>query len=480
MNAAAFILIGCMVLFAAGIYAANSTGAKPNGNMLLGVTLPYDALKDEAAAGIVSKYKKAFSAVVLIFLLLTAPVFFTAKYISITMLYMLAWFAAFMYFNQKTVGRYSKELYSLKRANGWWTGARSVISVDTEVSRIKNLFPVSKKWFVVPLIITAVPAVFIWLDGRPGFAPWILPLCGAVTLLSCMFVYHLYSKDRTVVYSDDTEVNIALNRAYKREWTKCWVIVAYLSSVIFTAAAFLSMTESHTAGTAAVIVDISSSLLILVPIRNAYGKVRETRNRLLRLINEEVYTDDDEYWINGAMFYNNPNDGRVMVEKRMGYGMTVNMASAKAKISVYAVLAGAAAFIAGLAIYLTPLDFGSVTLTVRGRTVTVSAPMQHYTFSANDIKSVALSENFPAARKAYGADSARFLSGRFNVTGYGAGNVYIYRKNPLYIAVELTDTSSLLGPNTLLNTLFSNTLSLRSSLSVSDRFHTHTKPWAKL
>jgi hypothetical protein len=29
------------------------------------------------------------------------------------------------------------------------------------------------------------------------------------------------------------------------------------------------------------------------------------------------------------------------------------------------------------------------------------------------------------------------------------------------------DTSSLLGPNTLLNTLFSNTLSLRSSLNVS-------------
>ena len=35
-------------------------------------------------------------------------------------------------------------------------------------------------------------------------------------------------------------------------------------------------------------------------------------------------------------------------------------------------------------------------------------------------------------------------------------------------------TSSLLGPNTLLNTLFSNTLSLRSSLNVSDQFHTHT------
>jgi hypothetical protein len=35
-------------------------------------------------------------------------------------------------------------------------------------------------------------------------------------------------------------------------------------------------------------------------------------------------------------------------------------------------------------------------------------------------------------------------------------------------------TSPLLGPNTLLNALFSNTLSLRSVLNVSDQFHTHT------
>jgi hypothetical protein len=38
-------------------------------------------------------------------------------------------------------------------------------------------------------------------------------------------------------------------------------------------------------------------------------------------------------------------------------------------------------------------------------------------------------------------------------------------------------TWSLLGPNTLLNTPFSNTLSLRSSAS---KFHTHTKQQAKL
>ena len=40
--------------------------------------------------------------------------------------------------------------------------------------------------------------------------------------------------------------------------------------------------------------------------------------------------------------------------------------------------------------------------------------------------------------------------------------------------------SSLLGPNILLNTLFSNTLSLCSSLSMTDNFRTHTKKQEKL
>ena len=41
---------------------------------------------------------------------------------------------------------------------------------------------------------------------------------------------------------------------------------------------------------------------------------------------------------------------------------------------------------------------------------------------------------------------------------------------PRYAAFSIPlSTSSLLGPNTLLNTLFSNTLSLRSSLNVSDQ-----------
>jgi hypothetical protein len=41
-------------------------------------------------------------------------------------------------------------------------------------------------------------------------------------------------------------------------------------------------------------------------------------------------------------------------------------------------------------------------------------------------------------------------------------------------------TSPFLSPNIVLSTLFSNTLSLCSSLNVKDKFHSHTEPQAKL
>ena len=41
--------------------------------------------------------------------------------------------------------------------------------------------------------------------------------------------------------------------------------------------------------------------------------------------------DDDDFWILG-MFYYNPNDTRLNVEKRFGYGGTVNIAHPAGKV----------------------------------------------------------------------------------------------------------------------------------------------------
>ena len=186
------------------------------------------------------------------------------------------------------------------------------------------------------------------------------------------------------------------------------------------------------------LVYIVFSCIIIIPMILAQINVRKARNRFMRLVNEEVYIDEDEYWVFGAMFYNNPNDSRSMVEKRIGYGMTANLASWLGKVT-YAVIVAAIGFWIGLTVYLLPLDFGSVTLSVDGQVAAINAPMMDYSFSTEDIVSVSLMEDIPIASKVHGGDSPRFFVGRFFVYGYGESHVYIHRNAPPYIAVELPD-----------------------------------------
>jgi uncharacterized membrane protein len=121
-----------------------------------------------------------------------------------------------------------------------------------------------------------------------------------------------------MTYSDDTEMNLALNRVYKREWSKCFFAMATAESVLLAIVYFvlLGIGRNLMAITAYA---LSSSVCLLIPILSAYDKIRDERVRLLRIAGGAVYADDDQYWHRGS--YRNPNDNRLWVEKRNRRGI---------------------------------------------------------------------------------------------------------------------------------------------------------------
>jgi len=286
-------LLATALFLAFTLFIGNTIIIKANGNILLGVTLPYDALKDGAVTAIVKKFRKTSSLLLLKCYLLTLPLVFISGFVSISMMYIFIWFTAVIIANQKTIRKYWNELYALKRENQWWVGTRNIVSVDTEVSRLKDTFPVSRAWFVIPLIISLFPiADILYTEGSEIPS---LSLFGTLTVIFLFFIYMIYVRARTVAYSDNTEVNAILNRVYKREWTRCLVIVATVSSIFFTVSTYLQMDASSTYFTEMLIVIvIFTNIFIALPMVYAYNKVRNARNKFLRLLNEEVYTDDDE------------------------------------------------------------------------------------------------------------------------------------------------------------------------------------------
>ena len=124
------------------------------------------------------------------------------------------------------------ELYSLKQERGWWVGTKHIICIDTEVSRLKNTFMVSKKWFIIPLVISSIPVVAALL-GSQDLESLLLSLVGICIFVTHYSIYIIYGKSRTKAYSDNTEVNIVLNHVYKREWSTCLLILAIFSSILY-------------------------------------------------------------------------------------------------------------------------------------------------------------------------------------------------------------------------------------------------------
>ncbi len=114
------IFIFCSIVIGVSLYFNNGTALKPNKNMLLGVTLPYNMLDNIDVINIINKYKKSYVKLILTALIFSISMIFMERYPSITLIYMFLWVGLLFYFNNKLYVKYFKELYSLKEKNNWF------------------------------------------------------------------------------------------------------------------------------------------------------------------------------------------------------------------------------------------------------------------------------------------------------------------------------------------------------------------------
>jgi len=157
------------------------------------------------------------------------------------------------------------------------------------------------------------------------------------------------------------------------------------------------------------------------------------------------FSDEDQYWATGN--YNNPNDKRVWVEKRIGFGATVNMASKFGKLTnvfLFILVIGTIV----LAKFVMPLDFGAVEFKIIDNTAYINAPMNSDSFSLNDIQEVKQIANLPKVSKRNGGDSDIFFVGSFTVQGYGNCSVYVHRNNSPYLVISLSDRTVIFNGDT--------------------------------
>lgn len=432
---AAVINFFVILIFVVALFITNQTATKPNKNIILGITLPYHTLKNQDVMNIVKGYKKAYSVLILIFIILSLPMLIFKNYPSVTMIYTFTWILLLLYLNNKTYIKHFKALYSLKRKNDWFLENKQVITVDTEVSRIKNKMPVSWLWFIPSFIICIIPFIItITVENNPNASEIFLSLLSVPAIALFYWLYRLYSSGKAVVFSEKTEVNLACNFIHKRLWSLCWVVIAALTSVLHLLQYLNLQGKDNYSLPITLFLYI---LIFLVCVFYTYNKIRSTQNRLLEASLDVIYTDDDEFWARG--YYYNPNDRRTMVEKRIGYGFTCNMATLKGKCLTFGILVPVIVLILFLSIVFVKMDTGNFNLFINEGTVKIEAPMYAFSFDINEIQEIKKVDVLPKGARTNGAATEVYNLGNFNLNGYGNSRMYVYKENPPFIIVKLKD-----------------------------------------
>ena len=396
---------------------------KPNGNIILGLSIPTTHLLDERIVKICKELKKECNYVLLICLfanILMLPIY---EYVSFMLAFVLIYFLAVMGIYNVVFNKYVKQLKKLKVENEWYTENKNILSIDTELSRMKDTFPISRILFL-PSFMIIVWCMFYFDNLFLNF------YCLTI-FITTIVLYEFTIKLRSITYSQNSGINTALNKAYKYHWSKCWIILSY--SYIGAIPMFVTINYDYYVIYTVISISIVS-LITVLPMIIADSKIKKLRSKLLQIENEVIYVDEDEYWENGT--YNNKNDSRIFIEKRVGVGTTINTATKWGKIingSVYIVLVLSIVFI----LSMLPYDFGKVNLVINDDNITISAPYESVTIEFDDIVSIDILDTMPSAKKITGTGTSRMRIGKYSVQDYGRCEIYIMTQVDPCIVIEL-------------------------------------------
>ena len=336
---------------------------------------------------------------------------------------------------------YQDKLIALKTNNQWIYAAKSTVLVDMDASREKGKSAVSVLWSWLFVVLSFIPTIYLVLNpDAQKYYPIIFSLIGPVMQLLMVLMYRQALNHRTLVLSDNSQINKALARKQEHINTLAATLTG-LVMLLFWIILSTSITyiTDPMIGMCVVAVMIISVLVI------AYWQQKKTRQaeeHFYKNSRSELFDDEDEnvdiyeqgnLWKWG-LFYNNPNDSRLFVPKRIaGMGWTINMAKPIGKIFMLVV---GLVLVGALGITVASSVTG-YEIQENNSKITVSSVMYHSTFTTDKIISVEMITKIPDSTRTNGYGGVTKSSGHFSVNGYGPCMFYIYNDVNEYIVIHL-------------------------------------------
>lgn len=345
------ILSIMILIFIMGIMMPNLTRK----NIIFGVLIPQDKIESEEINGFKRNYLNKYVLCCGLYLLLYAfvIVIYPKQFLIVGGVFVYIFISSAIYFLT------FKKLKDLKSRNKWTDGKKEVVYLETSFrSSSKENMLVSPLWFVIPIVIIILNIICIYRQydvlpmriathwGANGEVNgWIkksylslmsMPLI-QLFVIGVMFVaYKSIGWSKQQISVADPELSKEQNRLFRRKWSGAMVFITIMISLLFTLTnlkiiGLFNISSNSMLGLSMVISPIIIIIVIVLAIRTGQGGSRIRIKRETTSVNNYIERDNDSMWKLG-MFYYNPKDPSIFVEKRFGIGFTINFGNPVAAI----------------------------------------------------------------------------------------------------------------------------------------------------
>lgn len=258
------------------------------------------------------------------------------------------------------------------------TKKRHITVVDTSFTKEKGTKMVVSPWyFLIPLLIVLVVTVIslVNYDLIPDPMPkhynaygevdnWMNKTYASVLMLPMVslamtgifyWIYLVIGKSKQQISVKMPKVSSKQNRKHRKIWSGYTIASAILMNILFGYSQLVMIREPVGGSAERMFVTLGLTLAMVISTLgiglytgNGGSKLKVGEEDQDNSMEEE--SDDDQYWKWG-LFYYNPNDPSVFVEKRVGIGWTVNIGTIQGKLYIIGTLVFTIAIVAISIVY---------------------------------------------------------------------------------------------------------------------------------
>lgn len=333
--------------------------------IIFGVRVPIKYRENDKVKSVAKKYKKKLTLLTLVF-----GIIFLGIYAIVLKSYIiLIYIYSLIFINFYCCYSANKELKEVKKDIGWAADSTNKVYIEIgnkykEKNRF-NLFYISGVISIIGIIITAfrlpilpkmVPIHF-GLNGIDGWADSTslngkiqiitLPIIGLIVVLSLLYSAKIKSDKENTNFNGGMLRSLKAKKLYSSEiYNKMLgmhavgisLIIFYLNLIILGIVKF-TKEKNYIFMIITILVIILPTIYYFYKMKNAHENYNENESN-----EEEIYRDDDKYYILGMMYFN-PSDPSNVVPKRIGCGLSFN----------YANILGRIILLISIGILITPL-----------------------------------------------------------------------------------------------------------------------------